>query len=410
MPSCSAVTDAFVREVNRINDSEYFRRNVRTRPIVDLQMSTRGEWTDGIGTVVSNLTMARNFPAGVAAARTNTAASDGASLDACLPPVINLVDGQITQPYQLRHVALQTPEYCIEDIRTSTQFEKTMALRRKSLAEISKWAWADIFTTDYVDIVAHNLTQQTTGVWDNGSAGYSTTHPPTAGLSMGLLESIAQQIFIEGELPYAYDMDTGASVQQLIIGDATSRRLLRDNPTLETGIRFAWMGAKDDMPTLPSGMEKKRRQFGGYVHNIEPYPRRFNQPGGSGNPYVEQFPFTTENVTKGTNQKISDAWNYAQYEEVIVWHPAVYKSLVPNSMPQPSPGWIFDPTNYGGHFKALNIPNKDCNPDGNKIFFRAIFSDAAEPMNPNVGYSILVKNCNYDKTGPTCTAASSSSA
>lgn len=406
MANCAAITDAFVRETNRINESDYFRRNVRTRPIVDFQMSTRGAWEDGIGTVVSNLTMARNFPAGVAAARTNTAASDGISLDACLPPIINLVDGQITQSYQLRHVALQTPEYCIEDIRTSTQFEKTMALRRKSLSEISKWAWADIFTTDYVNLCAHHITCRTSGAFDNGASGYSTTNPPTGGLSMGLLESVAQQIFIEGEIPMAYDMDTGASVQQLIIGDAASRRLLRDNPTLEQAIRFAWMGAKDDSPLLPSGMEKKRRQFGGYIHNIEPYPRRFNLVNGA---YVEQFPLSTAQVTKGSNQNIAPAWQFAQYEEVILWHPALYKSLAPNTMPQPSPGWIFDPVNYGGNFKALNIPNKDCNPDGNKIFWRAIFSDAAEPLNVNVGYSFLIKSCGYDLTSPNCTQSSSSS-
>lgn len=402
MPTCDAVTDAFIRETGRINESELFRRNVRQRPINDLQMGTRGTWTDGAGVALSNLTQARNFPLAPASSRTNVANSDGASTDACLPPVITLADGSITQAYQLRHLAEQTKEYCINDIRSSTQFAKIWAGRKKQLAEISAWTWADWFTLDYTTLAAHHITQQTTGAFDNGVSGYSVSKPPTAGLSFGVLETISNSIFREGEVPMSRDMDTGGGVSTLIIGESQSRNLLRNNPNLEQQIRWAWMGAKDESPLLPSGRERKRRSFGGFVHEIDPYPRRFDIVGGA---YVQRQPFTSVNVTKGTNQDLSDAYKYARYEEVIMWNPGVYRSLVPKPLNIAD----FNPVNYMGDFSVRNILDKDCNPDGNKLFWRAIYSDAAEPLNPNLGYCFLVLNCGFDQSGPSCTPATSSS-
>lgn len=409
MPDCAAITDAFIKETNRINANTIFRRTVRTRPINELMMMHRGAWENGMGVVVSNLTMGRNMPLRPADSRTNVSASDGASVDACTPPIITLKDGQFTQSYQLRHLAEQTKDYCINDIRTSVQFAKQAALRVKELARISAWTWADWFTLDTYEISGHNLTQQTGGAWDNGSAGYSTTHPPTATLGMGLLEDIQNQINSEGELPFATDMDTGAAVGHVICSDATFRRVLRDNPTLEQTIRYAWMGTRDDMPTLPGGMEKKKRTFGGYIWHIDQYPRHYNQPGGSGNAYSRVDPLSEIAVTNGTSQNLSNDYRFAQFEEVIVWNPNTYRSLAPNYT-TPGDGWNFDPHDYVGLFRALNILDKECNPRGDKIFFDAVFSDAAEPLNTNVGYTILVKNCGYDDSGNACTAASSSSA
>lgn len=404
--SCSAITSAFVAETNRINASEIFRRTVRTRPINELTMAHRGAWENGMGVVVSNLTMGRNMPLQPAASRVNVSASDGASADACQPPIITLKDGQLTQSYQLRHLALQTKDYCINDIRTSVQFAKQAGFKIKELARIAAWVWADWFTTDYVDIAGHNLTIQTNGTYDNLSAGYSVANPPTAGLSMGLLEDIGNQINAEGELPFATDMDTGAPVNVCICSDVAFRRLLRDNPTLEQTIRYAWMGAKDDMPTLPGGAEKKRRTFGGWIFMTDLYSRRFNITGGA---YAQVDPLTEVAVTNGTNQNLSTNYRFAQYEEFLCYNPNNYRSLAPNYT-SPGDGWDFNPHDYAGHFRALNILNKECNPRGDKVFWDAVFSDAAEPLNPNVGYTGLIKNCGYDRSGATCTSQSSSSA
>lgn len=402
---CDAISQAFISETGRFNDDELFRRNVRSRPIVDLTMEHRLSWQDGRGVVLRNLTMGRNLPLNPAAARANVGASgaDGQT-DACTPPYVLLKDGQYGQNYQLRHLELETPDYCLNDIRSVHDFTRVLEAKKKELAEISAWTWADWYTTDYYDLAGHNLTQQTTGAYDNGSNGYSAGNPPTAGLSLGLLEDIATQVDMEGTIPFATDEATGAASLIIIMGRAAYTRFLRDHPELRTDIRYAWMGSKSEMPTLPMGFPRKVRTFGGLVIMIDPYPRRFDSPAGAA---IQ--PLTEVAVEKGTDQNLSAAYRFAAYEEVIVWNPAVYRSRVPNASPVNVPGWNFNPVNHMGQFEALNIIDKKCNRHGEKIFWAARFTEAAEPLRPAVGYTILIKNCGFDRSGTTCTAASSAS-
>jgi hypothetical protein len=406
--SCAAITDAFLAETGRLSTSDYFIRTARKRPIVDLMMQTRGAWQDGMGVVVSNVTQARNFPLDAVASRTAVSVSDAIATSACDPPIVTLVDGQIVQPYRLNHLNIQTQDYCIKDIRYDWQFERVMAARRKQLADISSWVWADWFTKDYVDIAGHNITQQLGGFTDNGSSGYSAAAPPTAALSVGTLEEISQQMFNDGDQPLGFDMDTQEPIEGLIIGKSTADMLFRTNPELLTSLRYGWMGKEGDAPNLPSGQARKRKTFAGWFFIYDPYPRRFNLVGGA---YVQQQPWVSTSASKGTQQIANPGYKYAQYEEVIPYNRSNYRSLAFNTMGNPSPGWKFDPVNYYGEFQALNILNKECNPRGEKLFWDAVFMDAAEPLNPNgVGFSILVKNCGYDRSGNACTAASSSSA
>ena len=405
--ACDALTDAFIAETGRLSTSDYFRRTARKRPIVDLMMSTRGAWQDGMGVTVSNVTQARNFPLDAVASRTAAAASSGAS-SACRPPLITLKDGQIVQPFSLNHLDIQTLDYCIKDIRYDWQFERVMAARRKQLADITSWVWADWFTKDYYDIAGHNITMRTTGGFDNGSSGYSTANPPNAGLSIGLLEDISQQMFNDGDQPLGHDMDTQEPIEGLIIGKSTADMLFRTNPELLTSLRYGWMGKEGDSPNLPSGQARKRKTFAGWFFIYDPYPRRFNIVN---NAYVQIQPWVNTSASKGTQDVANTAYKYAQYEEVIPFNRSNYRSLAFNTMGNPSPGWKFDPVNYYGEFQALNILSKECNPRGENLFWDAVFMDAAEPLNPNgVGFTVLVKNCGYDTTGNTCTAASSSSA
>lgn len=406
--SCTAITSAFIAETGRLATSNYFRRTARKRPIVDLMMQTRGSWQDGMGVVVSNVTQARNFPLDAVASRTAIAASNAGNIDACTPPIVTLKDGQIVQPYSLNHLNIQTLDYCIKDIRYDWQFERVMAARRQQLGEITSWVWADWFTKDYVDIAGHNLTLQTTGYWDNGTNGYSTSKPPNAGLSTGVLEDISLQMFNDGDEPLGYDLDTQEPINGLIIGKSTADMLFRTNPDLLTSLRYAWMGKEGDSPNLPSGQARKRKTFAGWAFYYDPYPRRFNLVNGA---YVQIQPWVNTTASQGTQDIANVAYKFSQYEEVIPFHKSNYRSLAFNTMGNPSPGWKFDPVNYYGEFQCLNIPSKECNPRGEKVFWDAVFIDAPEPLNPNgVGFSILVKNCGYDVTGNACTATSSSSA
>lgn len=398
--TCDAITAALLAETGRYG-GEAYRRTARKQPIIELVKANAGAWEDGMGTIISNVTTARNFPLDPVGSRTNRTESDG-STDACLPPTLTTRHGQITQAYRIRHLAVNTPEFCINDLRTEFKFAAFMGNIRKQLDDITEHVWAEWMTADYWTTAGHKLTQQIGGVTDNATA---YTGAVTGMIQFGVLEDIYAEISRQGDLPFARDMDTEAPVFPLLIGREAFAHLLRENEELRQDIRWAWIGARDESPLLPNGMPRKRRSFGGYIIYENPYPRRFNGLSVTANRVTHWAESTAD---KGYKQTLSNSWKYADNEETIIFHPSVYQQLAVNTIGTPSPGWNFDPRSWMGEFSLRNILNKDCNPDGDKVFWRSLFADAAAPVAPEVGYVYLHKNCGFNKASTDCPVGTSS--
>ncbi len=398
--TCQAVTNAFIAETGRIGP-DLFRRGAAMRPIVGLVGSDRGTWTNGMGVTVSNVTFERSFSTSVVDPWVAVTPSDGASVNACLPSVTQMDFGQTQRNMSPKQMAIQTGYFCIKDIQFDWQFAKNLAAVKNVLNQRTSWEWARKWTADYADVAGHNITIRhgTSGIVDNGSSGYSTSSPPTAALNFGNLEQIWVQIAREGGSVQGVSMVTEAPVGVVICSDEQYRELIRNNVALATNIDYAWMGARDDNPLLPSGIPKKRKLFGSYVFYTDPYPRRFVLTNGA---YVEIPVWLASSTTKGDKQEINPDWVAAPYEETIIYHPDNMRSLAYNTLTNPSPTWTFDPTNSMGDWSVRNILERDCNPDGTEIFWRAIFADVTEPINPAIGYTILSLRCGYNANNVTC--------
>lgn len=389
---CPAVTQAFIAETGRIGP-ELWQRSSRKRPIVGLIGADRGTWQHGMGVTVSNMTFERSLSTSTSDPWTTIAPSDGASVNACLPPVTTVTFGQTQQNMTPKTMALETEYFCIRDILFAWQFAKSLNAVKNVLTDRTSWEWARKWTADYYDVAGHNLTTRVGGAFDNGSSGYSTANPPTATLDFGTLEMIYQSQYREGMSVQRYTReDTNAMAGEIIMGDEQYKNLLRQNPVLANQINYAYMGAKGDNPLLPSGIERRRKLFDNWVIYTDPYPRRFALTGGV---YVEIPVWVSSSTTKGNKQTINPAWEAAPYEEVIVYHNDVMRSLAYNTMTNPAPGWQFNAVNSMGDWSVRNILERDCNPDGDQIFWRAVFGDVTEPVNPAVGYTILTLRCNY---------------
>lgn len=401
--TCQSVTNAFIYETGRIGP-ELFQRSSRKRPIVGLVGADRGVWPHGMGVTISNMTLERSLSTSTSDPWTTVSPSDG-NTNNCLPAVTTVAFGQTQQNMTPQAMALETGYFCIRDILYDWQFTKVLNGVKGVLADRTSWEWARKWTNDYYSIAGHNLTLTVGGVVDNGTAGYSTANPPTAALDFGTLEEIYAAQYREGSSVQRYTLeDTQAPAGEVIISDEAYRNLLRNNPTLATQVNYAYMGAKDGNPLLPSGIEKRRKVFGNWVIYTDPYPRRFAL---TGNNYVEVPVWVSSATTKGNKQTINPAWLAAPYEEFIVYTPDNFRSLAYNTMTNPAPGWNFNAINSMGDWSARNILERDCNPDGTQIFWRAVFGDVAEPINPNVGFTGLALRCNYQHSLTNCYSYSS---
>jgi hypothetical protein len=396
---CQAVTDSLIAESGRIAP-ELFQRSARQRPINGIVGGDRGIFPNSMGLTVNVTTIERSFSTSTTDPWTTVALSDGASVNSCLPPVTSVGFGFTTRAMTPKHMALETPYFCIRDILQAWQFAKSLSGMVDVMSDRTSWEWARKWTADYVDISGHNLTIRKTGNVDNGSNGYDTANPPTAHLDFGTMEEIYMAQFREGRSVRGTNEATGAPIAEVIMSDEQFRILLRDNPQLVTNTNFAFMGARDDNPLLPGGYAKRRPIYGNWVIWTDPYPRRFALSGGV---YVEIPVWVSSSTTKGNKQEINPAYLAAPFEEVLFYNPDVFKSLAWNANPStPAPGWVFDAVNSMGDWRVKNIEERGCNPDGDQVFWRAIFADAAEPINPSVGYSALVLRCPYPKVQNNC--------
>lgn len=387
---CLAVEDALLRESGRLSDPMW-QKNARKRPILRLTAKTRGVWRDGIGVQPSSTIFERSFPTLTGDDDWEDVSYDGATEGetSCLPPEEIVDFGQTTIPYKLRHKAVRTRRWCVEGLRTGWQFSDFLRKVTTALGDISEWVWYRRQTLDYVTAAGHHLTLNKdlgTNLQDHAS-DYNTSNLPTAGLRQDVLDNIYAAIYREGS-PTGIDEGTRAPVFTLITSMETSNFIVRSDTRQRDDLRWAYMG-KGEMSPLVPGLPTRMRNFGGFVHEIDPYPRRFVFTGGA---YVEVAPFVATSTTKGDKWEQNSAYANAPYEESIVWLEDVVQELVPQPI-GPIGDFPFKPLNYQGLFTPRNILDDKCNPDGNMLYMRAIFTSAAKVLNRNVGYTILHARC-----------------
>lgn len=417
--TCAAVTDALMRESGRLTDG-MFQRAALVRPIIRLQSKTRGEFKLGAGISQSSVRFERSFspfnggattdPWTVDGASPNMAASDGADVNGCRPQTDSVAFTQKSFTITPKQYALQTEDFCIRDIMTGWQFAEWMSKVSRALEFIPTWVWARRFTYDYVAMTAL-ATGSTTGhlVTLNQSQGiqlgstYNTTNIANGRLRQPILDYFYAIMMREGAAnPSGTDEATGSPVFTLITSAETSMDIIRSDPDLRNDVRYAYMG-KGEMTPLVPGVPFKKKNYGGFIHEIDPYPRRFTVAGGA---YQEVPPFVVNSSSSSLNGRsgweLNPAYNVAPIEESLIWHEGVYRDLAVNTAENLPANWNFQPRSWMGSFSPRNILDRTCNPDGLMIFFRALFASAAEPLDPNLGYSILAARCATDTTVRSC--------
>lgn len=391
--TCAAVTSALLTESGRLGGT-MFDRSARKRPIIRLQSKTRGAFENGMGFSYKVSTFERSFAPLTGDPWTTIAASDGDTANACRPPTDTVGFGQTSRDVIPRHYALNTEDFCIRDIQFGWQFRNWMQMVSKALSTIPEWVWARRFTQDYVNMAGHNaVLNATSGIVDGttfGSQDYDTSSLPTGKLTQEVLDYIYMDLFREGgESPSGISESDQGPVFTLITSSETAKGIIFGSPGIRDDVRYAYMG-KGEMTPLVPGMPTRRREYGGYVHEIDPYPRRFIFNGSA---YVEVAPFIASSTTKGNKWEQNPSYQAAPYEESIIWHEGVYRDLAVNTTESTPPGWAFTPRTWLGSFSVRNILERTCNPDGTMIFFRALFASAAEPIDPAVGWTILHARC-----------------
>lgn len=403
--SCAAIESLLVSEAGRIG-SDIYRRTLDTS--MWLKLVPQEEWVDEMGDTVNVLVYERSLPANPltftnvglsTAGRTigqsfpdtnengidDNAVTNGGS---CVPTAQKIQFGQTLRQYNLQQSALESPDICLNDLRFPVKRKEQMANIMDVLTENTSYAWKERYRDEYVRVAKHKVIVKST--LPEGT----TTFPeqtPTSVLTAGVLQHFYLKLVRDGGGTNPMSRDQGAPVFLLNCSAETSQKIIKDNDDIRQD--FHWSDRANEL-LAPMGIN---RPYNGFFHSIESFPPRYDFVSGNANgqKWVRRYPYAAVATTKGISFEVNSAYEAAEYEDSIIFHSDVYKSLVPRPLTGTN-GQTFDAQSFRGDFRWRNIPDRVCNPDGNIGYYRAIFANGSKPVHPQYGYVLRHKRCPLD--------------
>lgn len=379
--ACTAITDILTRESGRFSD-EIRRRSFARSPWIELVR--RGAFPKGMGETISNLTYERSAPTVAEPTWTSISIVDGAEGGTCLPPATKIGVGSTTRTYSLKRNVLEGPDICASDLLYPFQLERQLDSLFKVLTDRTIQEWEIHDRHEYFRTVKRKVVVDAALDETNTQASTYPAFQATSRLTQGVLNKYKSKLIRDGAGLSAMARTGGTEpVLAAIVSAETADSLIFDNADIRQDIRWAEPGQL----MKPFGVQ---RNYRGFMHIIDPYPRRFTYNGGV---YTEVPPFVSSAATKGNKTDVNSAYEAADYEESFIFDPEVMLQLIPEPVVKPHPKFVFDPVNFLGDWKLMNILDRTCNPDGTIVYHRGTLAAASEPGYIERGVAFVHLRC-----------------
>ena len=316
--------------------------------------------------------------------------------------------------YNLQRAAIESPRISVDDLRFAAHRNDQLKAITEALAESARYSWEtryrdeyerlsgnlvicetagtritedveSVASTDSVKFEGLNIdggtTATSTNIEESSVADDANTSGNMANISNAVLDKIYFNLIRKGAGNNAYGRENGRPVFALVCSSEASYKI-----QTEDGFRddIRYNNARVSDLIAPLGVEKS---FRGFYHLIDDTAPRFTIDGNGVATKVS--PYTS---TSGVISMNGD-YDSAGYEAAYVIHPDVMESQIPAPL-SGAGGISFQPENYKGDFKWLNIPDVVSNPDGNIGFFRGVLASASKPIKTDFGFVILFKRDN----------------
>jgi hypothetical protein len=345
-------------------------------------------WPDEMGEVISMLTYQRSLPNAKLNWKQIRATAIGS--EAQHPAAQTVEFKQSLRQYGLQHTAVESPQFDVTGMRFSFKRKEQLNNIYAILEDAVRYSWDERKRDEYIRlaerkiVVAPGLPESSVVPAAVGSdeAGYTTNASafvqvqPTSELTQSVLSKVRQNLLRTGARNNPLGMENGAPVFGLICSSETSERLITQNSETRNDLRYA----EPSELVKPLGVE---RSFKGFYHLIDDSMPRYTFSSGA----FTEVPYWIK--VNGT-WVYNSAYENADYEASIIFQQDVYSMLMPAPQTAPGGNTKFDPQNFRGDFKFLNVPNVDptsayYNPDGTLGFFRGVLASGSKPGRPEYG-------------------------
>jgi len=415
-----SVNSILVNEAGRIGPDIY-TKSLNTSAWLNL--AQRGSFPDEMGDVINVLTWERALPgSGANLSWTNIATQqyfnndgNGTGTDGTLEdPQVNSIAncnltpaiigfGQTVRQYNLKQTAVHSPKICVNDLRFAAKRKDQLTAMFNILKDNTKWAWETYYRATYTDLAEHKVTVEAGMTTVDGSATWALPTGATDGdktsamkhFTQSILDRIYLKLTREGAEPWG--RENGRPVFAIVMSPEAQEFLFRGFGAANQRDDFRYSARVDEL-LAPLGVE---RSYKGWYHLLDMFPRRFNITSAA---FVEVPPFVPIEASNGRKFVLNSAYELADIEEAYVFVKEAVEFQVPKPLNAPGGGTQFNPVNYMGDFRWVNIPNETSNPDGTIGFFRGVMSCGAKPQAPDLAYVLRFKRCVGSAVGIECSA------
>jgi len=393
------VEQLLTTESGRIGPDIY-ERTLNTSPY--LKLVKQGVWPDEMGNSISVLTYERSLPLQANGVdyrpQTWSTISDntGDGTNGNCSPTANKVSwAQSTKSYSIQQTSLESPDICVNDLRSPVNRKAQLSAILRILTENTKYIWVERFRDEYTRLSEHKVVcaPGSSGDCPEDDSAFPATEATTQ-LTPNLMKRFYQKLNRDGAGDMAVDRKDNRPIYIAILSSEASENLLLLDDDFRQDVRYS--GKVNDL-LAPLGVE---RSYKGFFHLVDDFAPRWNLVDGV---WTRVYPYYGLPATTGNKVDINPAYESASHEDTLLFHPMVFTNLTPKPITAPGGNMTFDAVNYRGDFKWLNIQDRVDNPDKTIGFFRGVFQTASEPGVPSWGYVLRHLRCSPPVTKITCT-------
>jgi hypothetical protein len=386
----NAIQDWVQRESGRFIDWGVRERVFPGSPLLNL--IPRTTWPEGMGEDLSVIAYEASAPTGQEADWSRVTTIDGQEGGSCLPTVERIGTGSTVRSFYLYRKAVEGPDFCAVDLHSAGHLQAQLDAIVRQMAQNIKIRWELHDKDEYfklcgtkviVDGCPPSADEDSVATTWTAAATAAGATCPTAQLSQGVLDRFKLQLIRDGAYRTAMGFDDGSPTLTLITSPETSDEIIR----LGTANREDLHWGAPSVLLAPYGVQ---RSWKGFYHLKDHFSRRFACNAGT---YTFVSPWTLTGATKGTKAVINSTWKTTLYEESFIFDRGVMTQYIPRPITNPAAGFNFDPVNYLGEFKTMNILDRVNNPDGTILYHRAIMAAASKPENPELGVAFIHLRC-----------------
>jgi len=384
--SCEAVNEFMAKESGRLS-GEIARRGRISSPWV--AVLEKDFFPDEIGHSLTRVIYQRTVPnvgeyAGWTQIVGSGTGSPGTTDQSCRPIAAVLSSRQTTTTAYVSEYVVDSDEICITDARASYKFRDQIREIKRNFEKNVTDIWEDRHRDQYVAALpaTNKLVFESQGLTPgNPLTGDFDATAPDSQIHQDALDYVRWKMVHDGAGEEgAYGKIDGQPIFTVFMSSEQQRALIKGNPDVRQDYRDA---APAEL-LKPFGV---RRVYAGFYHIIDDKAPRWDLDNGG---WVRR-PFYA--VDGDGVAHVNPAYEAAEYEDIIIYHPKVVKCLMQRPLSSLGSGANVKAWDFSGEISWINEYDRTCNKYRDNGYWSARLRAAYSALIPEYGYAIRVLRC-----------------